>query len=272
MKLKGNAAGLAFGGYVADSFNFSVAGNRGRYDSDFSFKDAVGRALTGHVKLEQHGENFHVLAFPFELSVGGREPWRAQADFLLQPDGIEFHKVFLANGAQRLDLSGAIPTRKAYRVEGTIQSFDLGGLRELSGIDLADLDGTLDGTLILSGVPQQPRIDAQGSLRNGVFLGMKDLTLLLSLVFVEGRFDVETRARSARRKSSERLCRRRARPRARLQCPGLEWQLSVRTRLRERTLQREQALAWPGSASSLHQEASAPPCAERAPGKTPSST
>ena len=72
---------------------------------------------------------------------------------LAAPDGIEFHKVFLANGAQRLDLSGRYSYSKAYRVEGTIQSFDLGGLRELSGIDLADLDGTLDGTLTLSGVP-----------------------------------------------------------------------------------------------------------------------
>ncbi len=190
--LRGNAEGLAFSGYAADSFDFTIQGNKGRYTSDLSFKDAAGRGLTGHVKLEQHGESFHVLASPFELKVGDREPWRAQADLLLQPDGIEFHKFFLANGAQRLDLKGRYSYSKAYRVEGTIQSFDLGGLRELSGIDLADLDGTLDGTLTLSGVPQQPRIDAQGSLRNGVFLGMTDLTVLLSLVFVEGRFDVES--------------------------------------------------------------------------------
>ncbi|MFT3921528.1 MAG: translocation/assembly module TamB domain-containing protein [Myxococcales bacterium] len=192
VKLKGHAAGLAFEGYAADTFSFAVHGDHGRYGSDFSFKDATGRALTGHVQLEQQGENFHVLAFPFELSVGDREPWRAQADLLLQPDGIEFHKVFLANGAQRLDLKGRYSYSRAYRVEGTIQSFDLGGLRELSGLDLADLDGTLDGTLTLSGVPHQPRIDAQGSVRNGVFLGMTNLNLLLSMVFVEDRFDIDS--------------------------------------------------------------------------------
>ncbi len=192
VKLKGEASGLAYGGYQTDTLNFSVSGDKGRYGSDLSFKDSAGRALTGHVRLEQRGQDFHVLASPFELSVGGREPWRAQADLVLQPDGIEFNKVFLTNGAQRLDLSGRYAYSRAYRVQGTIQSFDLGGLRELSGIDLADLDGTLDGTLTLSGVPQQPRIDAQGSLRHGVFLGMTDLTVLLSLVFYEGRFDIES--------------------------------------------------------------------------------
>ncbi len=192
VKLKGSAAELSFSGYVADRFDFSIQGNRGRYGSDFSLKDAAGRFLNGHVDVVQRGDAIEVRAHPFELSVGGREPWRAQADLLLDANGIEFRQLLLANGAQRLSLNGKYSFSKAYRVQGSIQSFDLGGLRELSGIDLADLDGTIDGTLTLSGVPQQPRIDAQGSLRHGVFLGMTDLTVLLTLVFLEGRFDVES--------------------------------------------------------------------------------
>jgi autotransporter translocation and assembly factor TamB len=136
-----------------------------------------------------------VLAHPFDLAVGAREPWRAQADLLFDAEGIDFRQLRLDNGDQHLTLSGRYAYAHAYRVEGTIKSFDLGGLRELSGLDLADLDGTLDGTLTLSGVPHQPRIDAKGSVRRGVFLGMTGLGLSLSLVFVEDRFDVDSELR-----------------------------------------------------------------------------
>lgn len=192
IRLKGRAAELSYGGYRADRFDFSVQGKLGRYAADFAVKDAQGRALGGHVDITQRASGIEIRANPFELSVQGREPWRAQADLLVDAGGIEFRQLLLASGAQRLNLSGKYSFTKAYRVQGTVQSFDLGGLRELSGIDLADLDGTIDGTLTLSGVPGQPRIDANGSLRHGVFLGMTDLTVLLTLVFLEGRFDIES--------------------------------------------------------------------------------
>ena len=99
--------------------------------------------------------------------------------------------MFLANGEQRLDMAGHYSYSKAYRVEATLKSFDLGGLRELSGIDLADLDGTIDGTLSLTGVPGHPRIDAEGQLRTIDAEGLlavcvqHELDHLLGKVFVE---------------------------------------------------------------------------------------
>lgn len=192
VQVQGRAQGLAFEGYEAEFLSFSVRGDRGRYASQFSFRDRAQRALSGRVAVEQLGERLHVKVSPFELAVGGREAWRADADLMLEPDGIDFRKVSLMNGPQRLEVSGRYSFTKAYRVDATLQSFDLGGLRELSGVDLADLDGTVDGRLALTGVPNHPRIDAEGSVRGGVFLGMTDLTLMLSLIFVEGRFDIES--------------------------------------------------------------------------------
>ena len=64
--------------------------------------------------------------------------------------------------------------------KGDLVRFDLGGLRELLAMDLADLDGTVDGTLALTGVPGRPRIDAQATLEGGVFLGMEGLDAKLA--------------------------------------------------------------------------------------------
>jgi translocation and assembly module TamB len=195
--LRVNATGASWGttvlGYAVGDFEYKLRGKDPQFTADFGLIDRRARTADAHLALTvQKDGGYHVLLSPLEVGVKGREPWRAKADVAFERDGIEFRQVFLANGPQRLDLTGAYSYAKEYKVEGTLQSFDLGGLRELSGLDLADLDGTIDGKLSLTGVPGHPRIDAQGSLRSGVFLGINDLTVLLSLVSVERRFDIDS--------------------------------------------------------------------------------
>jgi hypothetical protein len=189
---KGASWGTTVLGYAVGDFEFTIAGKSPRFSADFGLIDRRARTATAHLALtlEPDGD-IHMLLSPLEVGVLGREPWRAKADVTLRDDEVEFRQVFLANGPQRLDLAGAYSFSKEYRVAATLQSFDLGGLRELSGLDLADLDGTIDGKLSLTGVPGRPRVDAQGSLRGGVFLGMENLTVLLSVVSLERRFDVD---------------------------------------------------------------------------------
>lgn len=188
----GASWGTAVLGYPVGDFEFEIGGKSPAFTADFGLIDRRARTASAHLALTLRKDGaYDVLLSPLEVGVLGREPWRAKADVSFEHDGIVFKQVFLANGPQRLDLSGELSYAEAYSVSATLQSFDLGGLRELSGFELADLDGTIDGTLALTGTPGRPRIDAQGSLRDGVFLGMTDLTVLLSLKSVERRFDVD---------------------------------------------------------------------------------
>lgn len=189
--VEGASWGTAFHGFKIGDIVYRARGTSPRFASDFELLDFLGRSAKAHLELTQRGDDYHVVLWPLELAVPDHEPWRAKADLTLTPDGISLHQVWLANGAQRLDLSGAYSYSKAYRVDATLSAFDLGGLRILSGVDLADLDGRVDGTLALTGVPGHPRIDAKATLREGVFLGMRDLALSLSLSSIEQRFDLE---------------------------------------------------------------------------------
>jgi hypothetical protein len=192
VRTQGRARGARLSNVLGGDLTFAVNGKNGRYVGDIGAYDPRGRTLTAHAIVTEVGRGFRIQADPFQLSVPGHEPWRAQADVVIHDEGVELHKVILASGPQRLEMSGSYSYSQAYQVDATLQSFDVGGLRELLGLDVADLEGTADGELKLSGVPGHPRIDAQGSLRGGRFLGMEDLDVLLSLVFVERRFDIES--------------------------------------------------------------------------------
>jgi translocation and assembly module TamB len=192
LDVRGSAIDLVAPGPIGGALTFSVAGSAGRYRTNLSIKDPRGRSATAKATLVEQADGLRIEVPKMELAIEGREPWRAEADVVFDDDGIGLHKVRLVSGPQRLEMSGRFSYSKAYHVDATLQSFDLGGLRELIAVDLADLDGTVDGKLALTGVPGHPRIDAQGSLQNGQFLGMKGLSVLLSMVFVEGRFDVES--------------------------------------------------------------------------------
>ena len=192
LDVSGASWGTAYYGYPIGDIVYEARGKTPKFVADFELLDFFGRTAKARLALTQRGDSYHVLLSPLELGVPDREPWRAKADLTFHPGGIAFHQVFLANGPQRLELAGAYSYTKSYRVDAKLQSFDLGGLRTLLGLDLADLDGTVDGKLALTGVPGHPRIDAQGSLHSGVFLGMEDLTVMLSLVSVDERFDIDT--------------------------------------------------------------------------------
>ena len=192
LHVKGRALDLVVPGPIGGALTFSIDGSAGRYRTQLAVKDPRGRSATAKATFTEEAHGMRIQAPMMELAIEGREPWRAEADVVLDDDGVGLHKVRLVSGPQRLELSGRFSYSKAYRVDATLQSFDLGGLRELIAVDLADLDGTVDGTLALTGVPGHPRIDAQGSLRNGQFMGMTGLNVLLSMMFVEGRFDVES--------------------------------------------------------------------------------
>lgn len=190
--VRGSSWGTTFYDRKIGDIDFHARGKSPRFDADFALIDGLARTASAHLALTMKGDAYHVLLSPLEVGVPGRdEPWRARADLTIDDEGVRLHQVYLAKGPERLDLTGQYAYSAAYRVDATLQSFDLGGLRELSGLDLADLDGTLDGKLALTGVPGHPRIDAQGTLQHGVFLGMTDLTVLLSLGSFERRFDLD---------------------------------------------------------------------------------
>jgi len=183
--------GVAIGGYPVGEVKIHATGSDGVYRTDLSALDTLGRAATAKVRFEDRESSLRIVANPLTLSVPNREPWRAEADVVIDADGVELRRVLLENGVQHLETQGRFSYSRAYRVDAKLVRFDLGGLRELLAIDLADLDGTVDGTLSLTGVPGQPRIDAHATLDDGVFLGMEGLDASLVMVFVEGRFDAQ---------------------------------------------------------------------------------
>ncbi|MDB4975823.1 MAG: hypothetical protein JWN48_4164 [Myxococcaceae bacterium] len=189
----GASWGTTFLDYPIGDFEYTIHGKDPHYKADFGLIDRIARTADAHLDLTiRDNGDLEVLLFPLEVGVKGREPWRARADVVFAHDGIDFRQVWLANGPQRLDMAGHYSYAKAYKVEAKLQKFDLGGLRELSGLDLADLDGTIDGTLSLTGVPGHPRIEAAGTLASGVFLGMNDLRVKLSLQAYDRRFDIDS--------------------------------------------------------------------------------
>ncbi len=191
LRVSARGRGLAVAGYPLGDATITATGSKGIYHTDLKVIDARGRTASAKVRFEDRPSSLRIVAKPLTVSVPGREPWRAEADVVLDADGVELRRVMLENGPQHLDVSGRFSYSRAYRVEGKLVRFDLGGLRELLGIDLADLDGTVDGTLALTGVPKHPRIDVRGTLKNGVFLGMQGLDAMLDMVFAEGRFDAQ---------------------------------------------------------------------------------
>ncbi len=196
-RLSIDASGSSWGTTVLDrsvgDFDYKIKGETPKFRADFALIDRRARSADAHLELTLGAnDSYHFLLFPLQVGVKDREPWRAKADVTLDRNAVTFNEVFLANGKQRLDLTGAYSFTKEYRADATLEQFDLGGLRELSGLDLADLDGTIGGQLSLTGTPGHPRIDATGELANGQFLGMTGLSVKLALKSVEGRFDIDT--------------------------------------------------------------------------------
>jgi hypothetical protein len=196
-KLSIDASGSSWGTTVLDQpigdFDYKVKGTSPTFTADFALVDGRARSADAHLQLTVgRDDSYRFLLFPLQVGVKDREPWRAKADVTLGRDAVTFNEVFLANGVQRLDLTGAYSFTHEYRADSVLQHFDLGGLRELSGLDLADLDGVIDGKLALTGTPGHPRIDASGQLRDGQFLGMTGFSVDMTMKSVEGRFDVDT--------------------------------------------------------------------------------
>jgi hypothetical protein len=192
LRLNGQGRGVAIADFGLGAVDFRVKGARGNYQSHVAARAADGRAASLSLALQQRGERYRFIASSFELSVPGHDAWRARADVTLSPDGVAIEELDLRSGAQHLSMQGSFSYSRKYEVTADLRHFDLGGLRELTGVDLADLDGTVDGKLKLFGVPDQPRIEATGALRNGQFLGMTGLSLDLKLIFAEGRFELDT--------------------------------------------------------------------------------
>jgi hypothetical protein len=195
LRLKGKGSNVFIASYPLGQLNFTGTGKGGHYDGTLEARGSDGRTFSLALGYEERGARQHFVAHRFELRLPHRDPWRAEADVTLTPDGVEIAGVTLRNADQHLNMSGSFSYSKAYRVDALLSHFDLGGLRELIGVDLADLDGTVDGKLALTGVPKHPRIDAEATLKNGQFLGMQNLELTLGLIFAEGRFDLNTALR-----------------------------------------------------------------------------
>ncbi len=191
LRVTAHGKGVAVSGYPLGDTKIVATGRNGIYRTNLSVSDARGRAAHATVRFEDRPDSLRIIANPLTVSVPGHEPWRAEADVVIDSDGVELRRVTLKNGPQLLDANGRFSYSRAYRIDGKVVQFDLGGLRELSGLDLADLDGTIDGTLALTGVPNHPRIDAHATLKNGQFLGMQGLDASLKLVSVAGRFDAQ---------------------------------------------------------------------------------
>ncbi|HEX5660529.1 MAG TPA: translocation/assembly module TamB domain-containing protein [Polyangiales bacterium] len=196
-KLSIDASGSSWGttvlGYSVGDFDYKIKGASPKFSADFALIDRRARSADAHLELTLgKNDSYRFVLFPAQVGVKDRAPWRAKADVTLDREAVTFNEVFLENGVQRLDLTGAYSFTKTYRVDSVLQHFDVGGLRELSGLDLADLDGVIDGKLALTGTPGHPRIDASGQLREGQFLGMTGLAVDMTMKSVEGRFDVDT--------------------------------------------------------------------------------
>ncbi|HEX6240445.1 MAG TPA: hypothetical protein VFZ61_06110, partial [Polyangiales bacterium] len=192
LRLKGSGGNMYVASYPIGDLTFNGSGVNGRYEASVDALNHDGRRASLDLDYERRGNRQRFVGRHFELSLPNRAPWRAQADVTLTPDGVEIALAELDSGPQHLQMSGTFSYSKAYRVDALLKAFDLGGLRELLQIDLADLDGTVEGKLALTGVPKHPRIDGYAIVSNGQFLGMQGLTLGLTLVFVEGRFDLDT--------------------------------------------------------------------------------
>lgn len=192
LNLRGHAENARLGDYPLGALTFHGKGRRGRYASQVALRGDDGRTAALDLIYETGGGRQHFVAKRMTLALPGHEAWRAEADVTLTRDGVDIDRVELQSGAQHLRVSGRYSYTKAYRVDARLTAFDLGGLRELLLADLADLDGTLDGTFALSGVPNHPRIDVNAVLKQGRFLGMEPLGLKLNLVFLNGRFDLNT--------------------------------------------------------------------------------
>lgn len=192
VRLNGRGSEVAIGGFALGEVDFRLRGARGNYDSQLAAKTADGRAASMKLRLELRDESYRFVASDFALSVSGRDGWHGRADVTLSPDGVAIDELDLSSGAQHLSMQGTFSFEKRYKVNAELRQFDVGGLRELTGVDLADLDGTVDGRVALFGVPDHPQIEAAGTLRNGVFLGMQGLSLDLKLTFDDGRFELDT--------------------------------------------------------------------------------
>jgi hypothetical protein len=191
ISVRGTGSQVALGGVPLGELELSARGEGKTYIAQLAIVDETGRAAQARVRFERRDPSLRIFADSFTLGVPGRPAWGARADVLLQPDGVRIDQLELKNGEQLLDMKGYFSYSREYRVDAKLVRFDLGGLRELARLDLADLDGTVDGDIALTGAPGQPRIDARGRITNGQFLGMTGLALDLGMTFADEKFDVE---------------------------------------------------------------------------------
>jgi hypothetical protein len=190
--LRGQGSQVALAGVPLGELQLNARGEGDTYITDLAIVDETGRAAKARVRFERRDPALRIFADSFTLGVPGRPAWNARADVLLQPDGVRIDQLELKNGEQLFDMRGKFSYSREYRVDAKLVRFDIGGLRELTRIDLADLDGTADGNVAITGVPGHPRIDARGSISNGLFLGMTGLGLDLGMTFADGKFDIES--------------------------------------------------------------------------------
>jgi hypothetical protein len=192
-ELRGRAEGLVAFGQSLGELTLSGRGQNGRYQLRTTLLERnEGLSAEASISLQTNGRRHHIASHDLALSVGQRNPWHGDMQVVLDDDGVQFDKLLLAAGDQRLSLDGAYLFRHAYRLDAQLQRFDLGGLRTLLRADLADLDGVLDGTVVLSGTPGHPHADVHATLKEGVYLGMEGLSAGLKLVYADNHFDLDS--------------------------------------------------------------------------------
>jgi autotransporter translocation and assembly factor TamB len=191
--LQGYAEDVVAFGQSLGELTLAARGQNGRYKLRTTLQERrEGVAAAATIALQSNGVRHHIASQDLSLSVGARNPWHGDAQVVVDNDGVQFERLVLAAGDQRLSLAGAYSFRRAYRLDAQLQQFDLGGLRTLLRADLADLDGVVDGTVVLSGTPGRPRADVHAKLTDGVYLGMEGLNLGLALVYADRHFDLDT--------------------------------------------------------------------------------
>lgn len=191
LDVTGSARGLSAGGYPLGKGRFAVRGSRREYDTLLEVTPPDGRQFRADARVRFEPKVVRIDAPKLTLQVPGRDAWRGRGAVALTDRGLRIERFEIGNRTERLTASGRFDYDKEYAVEAALSAFDLGGLRELTGVDAADLEGYADALVQVSGRPDHPIIDVDGTLRKVAFLGLEDLTVGYLMKFQPDRFDLD---------------------------------------------------------------------------------
>jgi len=185
------AGGLDLGGYPIGTGHAELRGGPVRWQTRAQFAAPVERELSFEANVEVGRHDVRITSPAFRIRRGEAAYDGTIEDLLYRPGyGLSATRVTIAQGAQRLELSGQWRARGDDELHATARTVDVHSLRALLPFTTPEASGSLSGELAITGdIERSPILHFGGNLANGALADLSQVTGELTLDYHAGALE-----------------------------------------------------------------------------------